>query len=151
MQDQGLSGYSAAPLTSSAPLRGECRLSWVGLGHAFRPSGAAAIDTPRLASSRYRLARLRADRTLTVHLCLILLETFFFKLTGNWFLISNTNQSQLFDSWSTTSSQLRSYHGQIQVIKPQVNWLTIRPLRGVIVDLLLMVNAQSTATLISGD
>ena len=42
------------------------------------PSGTAATDTPRLASSRYRLARLRADRTLTVHLCLILLETIFF-------------------------------------------------------------------------
>ena len=83
MQDQGLSGYSAAPLTSSAPLRlGKCRLSWVGLGYAFRPSGAAATDTPRLASSRYRLARLRADRTLPVHLCLIQLEMIFFK-TGN--------------------------------------------------------------------
>ena len=34
MQDQGLSGYSAAPLTSSAPLRDECRLSRVGLGYA---------------------------------------------------------------------------------------------------------------------
>ena len=78
IQDQGLSGYSAAPLTSSAPLRlGKCRLSWVGLGYAFRPSGAAATDTPHLASSRYRLARLRADRTLPVHLCLILLETSF--------------------------------------------------------------------------
>ena len=71
---QGLSGFSAAPLTSSAPLRDECRLSRVGLGYAFRPSGAAATDTPRLASSRYRLARLRADRTLPVHLCLIQLE-----------------------------------------------------------------------------
>ena len=69
MQDQGLSGYSAAPLTSSAPLRlGKCRVSWVGLGYAFRPSGAAATDTPHLASSRYRLARLRADMTLPVHL-----------------------------------------------------------------------------------
>ena len=29
--------------------------------------GTAATDTPRLASSRYRLARLRADRTLSVH------------------------------------------------------------------------------------
>ena len=72
---QGLSGFSAAPLTSSAPLRDECRLSRVGLGYAFRPSGAAATDTPRLASSRYRLARLRADRTLPLHLCLFLLET----------------------------------------------------------------------------
>ena len=78
MQDQGLSGYSAAPLTSSAPLRlGKCRVSWVGLGYAFRPSGAAATDTPRLASSRYRLARLRADRTLPVHLCLIPLAKIF--------------------------------------------------------------------------
>ena len=33
LQEQGLSGYSAAPLTSSAPLRlGKCQLSWVGLG-----------------------------------------------------------------------------------------------------------------------
>ena len=75
MQDQGLSGYSAAPLTSSAPLRDECGLSWVGLGYAFRPSGTAATDTPRLASSRYRLARLRVNTTLPVHLCLTLLET----------------------------------------------------------------------------
>ena len=79
MQDQGLSDYSAAPLTSSAPLRlGKCRLSWVGLGFAAFGSkhaqGTAAADTPRLASSRYRLARLRADRTLPVHQRLIQLD-----------------------------------------------------------------------------
>ena len=82
MRDQGLSGDSAAPLTSSAPLRGECRLSWVGLGYTFRTSGAAATDTPRLASSRYRLARLRADMTLSVHLSLSMLETIKNKI--NW-------------------------------------------------------------------
>ena len=48
----------------------------------LRPSGTAATDTPRLASSRYRLARLRADRTLPVHLCLILLETIKKKTTN---------------------------------------------------------------------
>ena len=107
MQDQGLSGYSSAPLTSSAPLRlGKCRLSWVGLGYALRPSGAAATDTPRLASSRYRLARLRADRTLPVHLCFeAICCSCCCCSTGNWLVLLNANQSHFFDSWSTTPSQ----------------------------------------------
>ena len=52
----------------------------VGSQHA---QGAAATDTPRLASSRYRLARLRADRALPLHLCLIQLEMIFSLLIGN--------------------------------------------------------------------
>ena len=37
---------------------------------------AAATDSPHLASSEYRLARLRADMTLSVHLCFqLILDT----------------------------------------------------------------------------
>ena len=52
-------------------------LSWAGLGYAFGPSGTAATDTPRVTSSRYRLARLRVNMTLPARLCLMLLETIF--------------------------------------------------------------------------
>ena len=55
MQDQGLSGYSAAPLTSSAPLRlGKCRLSWVGLGfRCFRLSACSGRGCHRHTSSGF--------------------------------------------------------------------------------------------------
>ena len=55
MQDQGLSGYSAAPLTSSAPLRlGKCRVSWVGLGfRCFRLSACSGRGSHRHASSSF--------------------------------------------------------------------------------------------------
>ena len=55
MQDQGLSGYSSAPLTSSAPLRlGKCRLSWVGLGsRCFRLPACLGRGSHSHASSSF--------------------------------------------------------------------------------------------------
>ena len=55
MQEQGLSGYSSAPLTSSArPRRGKCRLSWVGLGSGyFRLSACSGRSSHRHASSGF--------------------------------------------------------------------------------------------------
>ena len=80
MQEQGLTGYSSVPLTSRASHRlGKCRLSWEWLGFglllasAVHAQGAAATDTPRLASSRYRLTRqLSLDMTSSVHLSFFL-------------------------------------------------------------------------------
>ena len=81
-QEQGLTGYSSVRLTSRASHRlGKCRLSWVWLGFGLLSalsecsacSGAAATDTPRLASSRYRLTRqLSPDMTSSVHLSFFL-------------------------------------------------------------------------------
>ena len=55
MQEQGLSGYSSAPLTSSArPRLGKCRLSWVWHGSGyFRLSACLGRSSHRHASSGF--------------------------------------------------------------------------------------------------
>ena len=55
MQEQGLSGYSSAPLTSSArPRLGKCRLSWVWhTSGYFRLSACLGRSSHRHASSGF--------------------------------------------------------------------------------------------------
>ena len=106
-QEQGLIGYSSVLLTSRASHRlGKCRSSWVwhGLGcyrllaSAVHAQGAAATDTPRLASSRYRLTRQLSPDMTSSYICLFILIV----LLSEEFLLHSSGHAVLVRSFSYT-------------------------------------------------
>ena len=106
-QEQGLTGYSSVLLTSRASHRlGKCRSSWVWLGFgcyrllasAVPAQGAAATDTPRLASSRYRLSRQLSPDMTSSYICLFTLIVLF----NEEFLLHSSGHAVLVRSFSYT-------------------------------------------------